>query len=59
VFGDLVAPAAFAEAIDAVTTDAIADLVARMIGARRFAAAVLGPRAAADAASRFEHRLYA
>jgi len=59
VFGDLVPPAAFAEAIDAVTTDAIADLVARMIGARRFAAAVLGPRAAADAASRFEHRLYA
>jgi predicted Zn-dependent peptidase len=59
VFGDLVAPAALAEAIDAVTTDAIADLVARMIGARRFAAAVLGPRAAADAAPRFEHRLYA
>jgi predicted Zn-dependent peptidase len=59
VFGDLVTPAAFAKAIDAVTTEAIVDLVARMIGARRFAAAVLGPRLAADAAPRLEHRLYA
>jgi predicted Zn-dependent peptidase len=58
VFGDLVAPSVFAEAIDAVTGDSIADLVTRMIGARRFAAAVLGPRAAAEAGPRFEHRLY-
>jgi predicted Zn-dependent peptidase len=58
VFGGLVAPATFAEAIDAVTTDAIAGLLTRMIGARRFAAAVLGARPAADAAPRFEHRLY-
>jgi predicted Zn-dependent peptidase len=58
VFGNLVAPSAFAAAIDAVTEDAIGDLARRMIGARRFAAAVLGPRPAANAASLFEHRLY-
>jgi predicted Zn-dependent peptidase len=58
VFGDLVAPSAFAEAIDAVTPEAISNLVTRMIGGRRFAAAVLGPRTAANAAPRFEQRLY-
>jgi predicted Zn-dependent peptidase len=58
VFGELVPASDFARAIDAVTADAIGDLARRMIGARRFAAAVLGPRPAADAASRFEHRLY-
>lgn len=59
VFGELVPASAFAEAIDAVTPEDIAELVTRMIGARRFAAAVLGPRPAADAARRFEQRLYA
>lgn len=58
VFGDLVASSWFAEAIDAVTPESVADTGARLIGAGKFAASVLGPRAAADAAARFETRLY-
>ena len=58
VFGELVAPPHFASAIDAVTAEAVAGLGARLLRDRRFAASVLGPKAASGAALRFEARLY-
>ncbi len=58
VFGEPVAPERFAREIAAVGAAAVADLAARLLAPRRFALALLGPRAAAQAPARFQDRLF-
>lgn len=54
LFGRTLDPVAVAEEVDAVTPAQVADLAARILGRRKAAVAVLGPRAAQAAADRFQ-----
>jgi predicted Zn-dependent peptidase len=58
VFGALVPSTVFADAIDAVTPEAISAVAQRLLETRRFAASILGPKAAVDATARFADSLY-
>ena len=57
-FGRVAPPAELAAAIDAVDPEAVADLGARLLGPRRAAISVLGPKAAMNAAPAFEGALF-
>lgn len=57
-FGRTLPPGELAASIDAVTADDIARLGARLVQSRRSTVSVLGPKAATDAASRFEAALF-
>ncbi len=57
-FGRQIPPADMAAAIDEVTAEAVAALDTTLRGSRRATVAVLGPRAATDAARRFEAGLF-
>ena len=57
-FGQLLAPSEMAAAIDAVESEDVARLAARVLAPRRAACSVLGPKSAQDAPARFEEALF-
>lgn len=59
LFGRTLDPQAVAEEIDAVTPAQLAALTRRILGARKAAVAILGPKAALAAAETFETALFA
>ncbi len=57
-FGALLSPADMAGAIDGVTPADLASIAARLLAPRACTVSVLGPKAAMDAAKRFEAALF-
>lgn len=58
LFDEVLDPSRLAELIDAVSPSQIADMTCGILGARRAAMAVLGPRRAHEAADRFQTALF-
>jgi hypothetical protein len=58
LFGRTLDPAEVAAEVDAVTAADIARLTGEILGAKKLAAAVLGPRSALAAAPAFERALF-